>query len=165
MSNLLTKFQDDKRNALTQTYADLCASIQSSFEGYRGRYDNAERFKLKHDGLTEIDVDLDLQGGWIRVCIQGCVGLSYDDASQIETHENDRYGISRRTGVDKKALKKVVNSKIKLKCQWDLGLEQYSRVTLKKDVRELDDAFLQDIVKLLERLGFVPRRQALSRLF
>lgn len=155
---LLNKFQDKDRNALTKSYVDLCASIQESFEGTRGRWDGAERFKLILNGLTEVYVHLNIQQRTISVTVNGSISMSHDN----------RYIVEAVKDTKKKALalKKVVAKYIKLESKWHMSMQSYGHVAFSTEVStELSESFLSDLVKLMECAGYVPRQRGVANYF
>lgn len=163
--NLLAEFQNEDKLALTKMFNDLCFSIQSSFQGSRCSYDDAERFTYKHNGQTKVYVRMNLKTSTLIVELTGDIGLSYREADECEVRERDKYGQSKRVGLDGEKFSSLVASKINLATEWDLGLKEYAKASLEQEVKELNKDFLRDLVKLMERMGYVPRTQTGRNVF
>lgn len=159
--SLLKQFQNDDRAAITQKFRDLCNSVAGAFEGRNDRYNDAERFEYVLNGLVSVYIRLNAKEGTIETSISADLGLSYGESDTVEIRDKD----GRKTGVDAKKLKALVAKKVKLASKWEIGLQQYSRISMKQTVTDLDNDFLSDLVKIMEKSGYIPRVEARQRYF
>lgn len=162
MSDLLKKFQNPDLGRITQTFKDLTGSIASAFEGLRGNHGDAEVFDLRHDGLTIVSARLHLKTQTISLGVSGSCGFDYSDFDPFKKHSN---GQSRFDIVDLAGFEALVRSKVNLASKWTVNEGQYGRLSFQIEISELSDVVLKDLVYLIERVGFVPRRAHNTRYF
>jgi hypothetical protein len=146
---LLNKFQNPLDAKLTQDFKDLQVSLVDAFEG-RVNVRHAEIFHFGHDGLTSVDLKLDLVNLTIKVSIQGKAGIDYNEGEKIGLNPSQE------------VLQGFVSRYSKLRYSWTLGLGQYNYMNYSTTISALTNDFLHDLVKIMELAGYVPKRKGSS---
>ncbi len=161
----LDQYLNVDKTKLTQTYRDLVSSISETFEGYGGRFNDAESFELQHNGLTKINLRLRLERGVIEVSMQGNIGLTYEQAESVQTFEYLKNGKRECVAIDGPKFRELVRSKFTCKSKWNIQVLEYQTIGFETEIKSVESDFLSDLVGLIELMGYVQRRQGRSKMF